>query len=68
MEVSDGVDQGVGSQDDACALRPLGAHQAVFPQQDLADVFCTRHPDDRLPQEVGLKHISVTLSPRDVEV
>ena len=68
MQVSDGVDQGVGSQDDAGALGPLGAHQAVFAQQDLADVFCARHPDDGFPKEMGLKHVAVTLSARDVEV
>lgn len=39
VQVSNGVDQGVGSQDDAGALGPLGAHQTVLPQQDLADVF-----------------------------
>lgn len=62
MQVSDGVDQGVGSQDDAGALGPLGAHQAVFAQQDLSDVFCTRHPDHGLPKEVGLKHVAMALS------
>lgn len=62
MYVSNGVDQGIGSQDDASALGPLGTHQAVLAQQDLADVFSARHPDDRLPQKVGLKHIAMTLS------
>lgn len=68
MQVSDGVDQGVGSQDDAGALGPLGAHQRVLAQQDFADVFCARHPDDGLPEQVGLKHVAMTLSARDVEV
>jgi len=68
VQVSGGVDQGVGSQDDAGALGPLGAHQTVLSQEDLADVFCARHPDDGLPEEVGLKHVAVTLSARDVEV
>lgn len=68
VQVSDGVDQGVGSQDDAGALRPLGAHQRVLAQQDLADIFCARHPDDGLPQQVGLEHVSMALSARDVEV
>lgn len=68
MQVSDGVDQGVGSQDDAGALRPLGAHQRVLAQQDLADIFRARHPDDGLPQQVGLEHVSMALSARDVEV
>lgn len=68
MQVSDGVDQGVGPQDDAGALGPLSAHQAVLTQQDLADVFGPGHPDDRLPEEVGLKHVAVALSARDVEV
>lgn len=61
MQLSDGVHQGVGAQDDAGALRPLRAHQAVLAQQDLADVFGACHPDDRFPQEVGLKHISMAL-------
>lgn len=68
MQVSDGVDQRVGPQDDAGALGPLGAHQAVLAQQDLADVFCARHPDDGLPEQVGLEHVAVALSARDVEV
>ena len=62
VQVSDGVDQGVGPQDDAGALGPLGAHQTVLAQQDLADVFSTCDPDDRLPQQVGLKHVAMTLS------
>lgn len=68
MQISDGVDQRVGSQDDAGALGPLCAHQAVFAQQDLADVFGPRHPDDGFPQQVRLKDVTVTLSARDVEV
>lgn len=68
MQIPNGVDQGVGSQDNAGALGPLGAHQAVLAQQDLADVFCTCHTDDRLPKEVGLEHVAVTLSARYVKV
>ena len=68
VKVSNGVDQGVGPQDDAGALGPLRAHQAVLSQQDLTDVVCTCHPDDGLPQEVGLKHVTMTFSARDVEV
>lgn len=62
MYVSNGVDQGVGSQDNAGALGPLGTNQAVFAQQDLTDVLGARHPDDRFPKKVGLKHIAMTLS------
>lgn len=62
VQISDGVDQRVGPQNDAGALRPLGAHQRVLAQQDLADVFSTCYPDDGLPQQVSLKHISVALS------
>lgn len=68
MQVSNRVHQGVGSQDDAGALRPLGAHQAVLAQQDFADVFSSRHPDDRLSKEVGLEYVAMTLSARDMEV
>ena len=68
MKVSDGVDQGVWPQDDAGALWPLGAHQGVLTQQDLADILCTRHPDDGLSKQVGLEHISVALSAGNVEV
>lgn len=68
MQVPDGVDQRVGPQDDAGALGPLGAHQAVLAQQDLADVLCARHPDDGLPEQVGLEHVAVAFPARDVEV
>lgn len=62
VQVSDGVDQSVGSQDDAGALGPLGAHQAVLAQQDLTDVFGARDPDDGFPQKVGLKHVAMAFS------
>lgn len=68
MYVSDGVDQGVGPQDDAGALGPLRAHQAVLAQQDFADVFGARDPNDRFPEKVGLEHVAMTLPARDVEV
>lgn len=68
VQISDGVDQRVGSQDDAGALGPLCAHQAVLAQKDLADVFGPRHPDDGFPQQVGLKDVAVALSARDVKV
>lgn len=68
MYVSDGVDQGVEPQDDAGALGPLCAHQAVLAQQDFADVFGARHPNDRFPEKVGLEHVAMTLSAWDVEV
>lgn len=62
VQVSDGVDQGVGSQDDAGALGPLCAHQTVLPQQDLTDVLSTRHSDQGLPEEMGLKNVAMTFS------
>lgn len=68
MDVSHRVDECVWPQDDARALGPLGAHQVVLPQQDLADVFGARHPDEGLPQQVGLKHVAMAFPPRDVEV
>lgn len=62
MEVSNGVDQGVGPQDDARALRPLCAHQVVLAQQDFPYVFRTRDPDQGLPQEVGFEHVAMAFS------
>lgn len=68
MQFTNRVDQGVRSQDYAGALRPLCTHQTVLPQQDLSNVLCPCDPDDRFSQKVGLKHVSVTFSTRDVEV
>lgn len=68
VQFSDRVDQSVGSQDYAGALRPLCTHQAMLTQQDLPNVFCPCDPDDRFSQKVGLKHVSMTFSTRDVEV
>lgn len=67
MQLTDRVDERVWSKDDACALRPLCAHQCVFTEQDLTDVFSAGHPDHGFPQEVGLKDIAVFLSSGDVE-
>ena len=68
VQLSTGVDQRVGAQDDAGALGPLRTHQRVLPHQDLADVLCARHSDQRLSQQVCLEHVSVALPTRDVEV
>lgn len=67
VQLPDRVDQCVWSEDDACALWPLRAHQRVLPEQDLTDVLSTSHADHGFPQEVGLKDIAVFLSPGDVE-
>lgn len=62
VQVSDGVDQSVGSQDDASALGPLGAHQAMLSQKDLSDILSPCHSDHWFPQEVGLKHVAMAFS------
>lgn len=48
VQLSNRVDQCVRSQDDTGALWPLGAHQAMFTQQDLAYVFRTCDSDEGL--------------------
>lgn len=67
MQLTDGVNERVRSEDDARALRPLCADQRVFAEQDLTDVFSAGHTDHGFPQEVGLKDVSVFLSPGDVK-
>lgn len=50
MKIPYGIDQSVGSKDDARALWPLCAHQGVLSQQNLTDVFGTGNTNDRFPQ------------------
>lgn len=67
MQITDRVDERVRSEDDPCALWPLCAHQRVFAEQDLTNVFSASHADHGFPQKVGLKDIAVFLSPGDVK-
>lgn len=67
VQLPAGVDQGAGSQDDAGALGPLGAHQGVLAQQNLPDVVGAGDPDHRLSQQVSLKHAAVAMPPGGVE-
>lgn len=67
MQRTDRVDERVWSEDDARALWPLCAHQGVFTEQDLTNVFSAGHADHGFPQEVGLKDVAVFLSPGDVK-
>lgn len=67
VQLSDRIDQRVGSQDDASALGPLRAHQYVLTQKDLTDVLGPGHTDQGFSQQVGLKDVAMFLSPGDVK-
>lgn len=67
VEVTNRVYQSVWPEDDACALRPLRAHERVLTKQNLTNVFCARHPDNRLSQKMSFKNISMFLTPGDVK-
>lgn len=67
MKIPHGIDQSVGSKDDARALGPLCAHQVVLSQQNFTDVFGTSHTNDRFTQKVCFKHVAMPLSPRNMK-
>lgn len=68
VKLTNRVGQSVWPEDDACALWPLRAHQAVFAHQNLSNVFRPSHSNDRFSQEMRFKNISIFLSTSHMKI